>query len=163
MTVTMDLARFMTPQSAFCFGHHLWDVINLIHAGGELAHTRLCHARLLEVLRQKSFFPQAQGVDFCVTPYIHTAFGKSFRTSNSLAWWWRTGTVAHRIHLYLDMTRFCSEISCVRQGYVFGEKLTAAETALWCPAPHGYGEMENPEDIPILDSDGHIVEWDRPP
>jgi hypothetical protein len=42
------------------------------------------HARLLEVLRQKSISPEAQGVYFCVT-YICT-LGKSFRTSNSLAW-----------------------------------------------------------------------------
>jgi hypothetical protein len=42
------------------------------------------HARILEVLRQKSISPEAQGVDFCVKQY--TAFGKPFRTSNSLAW-----------------------------------------------------------------------------
>ena len=42
------------------------------------------HARLLEILRQKSISLKAQGVDFPVPPY--TAALKSFRTSTSLEW-----------------------------------------------------------------------------
>jgi hypothetical protein len=65
-------------------------------AGGHLTHGAVpnqsgkwYHARLLEVLRQKSISPEAQGVDFCVT--LYTTLGKSFRTPNSLAWYACTG------------------------------------------------------------------------
>jgi hypothetical protein len=59
---------------------------DVIQYGG---HQQVCtridyHARLLEILRQKSISLKAQGVDFSVPPY--TAVRKSFRTSNSLAW-----------------------------------------------------------------------------